>query len=165
MPGQLSPVFETGYGYHVLKVERVQPAEVKSRHILIAPATLQLVEGFVQVKSLGPVAVKGLRDPIEVFEVIGAGLSRSRFHAAVVHGLTRFVGRESDLQALRQTLERASAGHGQVLALVGASGNAGCLPMAARRKLCTRCGWLPPCPPPWRKLRCSASWMAATMLS
>jgi peptidyl-prolyl cis-trans isomerase SurA len=36
-PGQVSPVFETSFGYHIVRVDRVQPAEVKSRHILIRP--------------------------------------------------------------------------------------------------------------------------------
>jgi len=34
-PGMLSPVVETTYGYHIIRVDRVQPAEVKARHILI----------------------------------------------------------------------------------------------------------------------------------
>lgn len=38
-PGVLSPVVETAYGFHVLRVDRVQPAEVKVRHILIIPKT------------------------------------------------------------------------------------------------------------------------------
>ena len=36
-PGELSPVFETAFGYHIIRVDRVQAAEVKARHILIAP--------------------------------------------------------------------------------------------------------------------------------
>jgi peptidyl-prolyl cis-trans isomerase SurA len=36
-PGDLSPVVETGHGFHIIRVDRVQPGEVKSRHILIEP--------------------------------------------------------------------------------------------------------------------------------
>ena len=90
--------------------------------ILITPAVLGLVEGFVQVKALGAMAVRGLRDPVEVYEVTGAGVVRSRLQAAAARGLTRFVGRQSELAALQQTLAQASAGHGQVVALVGEAG-------------------------------------------
>jgi peptidyl-prolyl cis-trans isomerase SurA len=36
-PGQVSPIVETTYGYHIIRVDRVQPAERKARHILIKP--------------------------------------------------------------------------------------------------------------------------------
>ena len=36
-PGTLSPVVETDFGFHIIKVERTQPAEVFARHILIMP--------------------------------------------------------------------------------------------------------------------------------
>ena len=47
---------------------------------------------------------------------------RSRLQAAAARGLTRFVGRETELEALRQALERADGGHGQMAALVGEPG-------------------------------------------
>jgi len=90
--------------------------------VLLAPATLQLAEGYVQVGSRGPVAVKGLSEPIEVHELVGAGAVRSRLHAAAARGLTRFVGRDSEVDQLRQAMERAHAGHGQVVAVVGEPG-------------------------------------------
>src|SRR5207248_7376276 len=90
--------------------------------ILLAPDTLQLAEGYVQVKPLGPVQVKGLSEPIAVYELSGAGLARSRLQAAVARGLTRFVGRDAELETLRRTLEQAGNGHGQIVALIGVPG-------------------------------------------
>ncbi len=90
--------------------------------ILLTPATLRLVEGLVQVYALGPIPVKGLVEPIEVAELVGVSALRRRLQAAVGRGLTRFVGRQQELAALRQALEHAGAGHGQVVAVVGEAG-------------------------------------------
>src|SRR5262245_22502809 len=89
---------------------------------LLTAATLRLVEGLVRVTALGPVPVKGLTDPIDVFELVEASAIRRRLQAAASRGLTRFVGREMELVALQQALARAEAGHGQVVALVGEAG-------------------------------------------
>src|SRR5262245_66103259 len=90
--------------------------------ILLTADTLRLVEGLVQVTALGPVPVKGLPEPVEAFELVGASALRGRFQARVAGGLTRFVGREMELTTLVQALERAGAGHGQVVAVVGEAG-------------------------------------------
>jgi class 3 adenylate cyclase len=84
--------------------------------------TLRLAEGYIEVKPLGPVPVKGLETPIDVYEMIGTGPRRSRLHAAAARGLTQFVGRDVELEALRQSLARSAAGHGQVVAIVGEPG-------------------------------------------
>ena len=90
--------------------------------VLMTPDTLRLAEGYVRVKVLGPVNVKGLNEPIEVYEITGAGPVRSRLQAAAARGLTRFVGRAAEFDTLCQALERAGAGRGQVVALVGEPG-------------------------------------------
>ena len=90
--------------------------------IVIAPATLALAEGYVEVRPLGPLPVKGLEAPLEVYELTRAATVRSRFQAAATRGLTRFVGRDSELDQLRQALECARAGHGQVVAIAGEPG-------------------------------------------
>jgi class 3 adenylate cyclase len=90
--------------------------------ILLTAATLELVEGYVVVKPLGPVPVKGLGDPVEVYEVTGTGPARTRLQAAARRGLTRFVGREAELEQLRRAQQLAAAGRGQVAALVGEAG-------------------------------------------
>jgi predicted ATPase len=81
-----------------------------------------LVEGFIAVKPLGPVPVKGLADPVEIYEATGAGPARTRLQAAVRRGLTRFVGRDAELEQLRRAQQLAGTGHGQVAAVVGEAG-------------------------------------------
>jgi tetratricopeptide (TPR) repeat protein len=90
--------------------------------IRLTAATLRLAEGLVQVNALGQFPVKGLTEPVEVFELVGASTIRRRLQASAARGLTRFVGRQQELLALQQALERARAGHGQVVALVGEPG-------------------------------------------
>jgi len=90
--------------------------------ILMAADTLRLAEGFVQLKSIGPVNVKGLIEPAEVYEVTSAGAARTRLQAAAGRGLTRFVGRDAEVEQLRKALELAGAGHGQVVGVVGEPG-------------------------------------------
>ncbi len=90
--------------------------------ILLSGETLALAEGYVEARGLGPLPVKGLAAPLEVYELTRAATVRSRFHAAAARGLTRFVGRERELEHLRQALARAAAGHGQVAAVVGEPG-------------------------------------------
>jgi class 3 adenylate cyclase/tetratricopeptide (TPR) repeat protein len=90
--------------------------------ILLTAEVLRLAEGYVGVKPLGPMAIKGLSEPIDVYEVTGAGPVRTRLQAAAARGLTQFVGRDREVEQLRQGLERAAAGHGQVSALVGEPG-------------------------------------------
>ena len=89
---------------------------------LVTGDTLRLCEGYVQVNPLGPMPVKGLSEPVEVYELTGARAARTRLQAAAARGLTRFVGRDAEVDQLRYTLERAGAGHGQVVAIVGEAG-------------------------------------------
>jgi class 3 adenylate cyclase/tetratricopeptide (TPR) repeat protein len=84
--------------------------------------TLQLAEGYVEVRALGPIPVKGLSDPIEIFELTGAGQARTRLQVAALRGFTRFVGRDAEVEHLRRVLGQASAGFGQAVAIVGEAG-------------------------------------------
>jgi predicted ATPase/class 3 adenylate cyclase len=89
---------------------------------VLSPATLELVEGHVDVRPRGPVAIKGLAAPMDVFELVGASGVRSRFHATAARGLTRFVGRKAEMERLLQALAAAHGGQGQVVAVVGEPG-------------------------------------------
>ena len=78
--------------------------------ILITADVLRLAEGYVQVTPLGPVPVKGLPEPVEVYELIGAGPARTRLQAAAARGSPALWGGSPSWRALRQALERAGAG-------------------------------------------------------
>jgi class 3 adenylate cyclase/tetratricopeptide (TPR) repeat protein len=90
--------------------------------IRLTAETLHLAEGWVQVTPLGPVPVKGMFEPIEVCELIGAGPARTRLQAFAARGLTPFVGRQAELEALHQALGQAETGHGQVVSVIGEPG-------------------------------------------
>jgi len=89
---------------------------------LITDTTLRGAEGFVQVKSLGPTPIKGLAEAVQIYEVAGAGTARTRLQAAMARGLTRFVGRDAEVDQLRQALDQAGSGRGQIVAVVGEPG-------------------------------------------
>ena len=94
----------------------------KPGSVLITGATVNLAEGYVQVRPLGALPVKGLETPTPVYELTGTISARSRLQASAARGLTRFVGRDRELEQLGQALERAGAGHGQVVTVVGEAG-------------------------------------------
>jgi class 3 adenylate cyclase/tetratricopeptide (TPR) repeat protein len=89
--------------------------------ILLAPATLRLAEDFIQVAPQGPVPVKGLADPVDIYLLTGA-VARTRLQAGVARGLTTFVGRESEIEQMRRSLTLVRDSHGQLVAVVGEPG-------------------------------------------
>ena len=90
--------------------------------IRLTPATHRLTAGLVQVRSLGPIVIKGLTDALEALELVGREPTHTRLEANARRGLTPLVGRETELALLHQILDRAERGAGQVAALVGEAG-------------------------------------------
>ncbi len=90
--------------------------------VCITARTARLAGGFIQVRPRGLVEVRGLAQPVEVFELVGAaGQTRWQVRAAA-HSLTRFVGREAELGVLSSALHRARDGRGQIVAVAGEAG-------------------------------------------
>jgi class 3 adenylate cyclase/tetratricopeptide (TPR) repeat protein len=90
--------------------------------VLLSPQTLELSEGRIEVRPLGPVPIKGLAEPVLVYELVGAGAAHSRLRISTGPCLTRFVGRTAEMAQLTRALEQAHAGHGQLVAIVGEPG-------------------------------------------
>ncbi len=90
--------------------------------ILVSESTYRLAEGFVEFRAVGPVSVKGVRDQVQTYAVVGVGTLRTRLERAARRGLSPFTGREAERRQLQSALDHTLAGHGQVVALVGEPG-------------------------------------------
>src|SRR2546425_1112113 len=90
--------------------------------VYLTEHTAALVSGFFQLRDLGPFPVKGVREPVRVYELEGLGPIRTRLEASRARGFSRFVGRDEEMKALEAALAPALEGAGQV---VGVAGDAG----------------------------------------
>jgi class 3 adenylate cyclase/predicted ATPase/ribosomal protein L40E len=111
----------TPVGHAVNLAARMQGA-APAGGIVISEDTRHLVEGYFELRDLGRTEVKGISEPINVYEVVGAGPARGHFELAVRRGLTKFVGREREVAEMKRALELARAGHGQIVAAVAEAG-------------------------------------------
>src|SRR5262249_14357493 len=68
--------------------------------IVTSEQTRRLVEGYFQLKSLGPTKVRGVSEPINVYEVTGLGPLRTRLQRSAGRGFTKFVGRDREIEAM-----------------------------------------------------------------
>ena len=83
---------------------------------------MRVAKGFVEAVSLGEASVKGIRHPVELFQIVGHTSARTRWEVTAARGLTPFVGRASEAAALQRALELASNSQGQVIAVKGEAG-------------------------------------------
>jgi class 3 adenylate cyclase/tetratricopeptide (TPR) repeat protein len=90
--------------------------------IVISGSTRRFVEGYFQLKDLGKTSVKGVSEPVELFEVTGLGPLRTRLQVAARRGLTRFIGRDAEMGQMRRAMELTREGHGQIIAAMGEAG-------------------------------------------
>ena len=91
--------------------------------ILITEYTKKLIEGYFELKALGAAEIKGVGEPLSIYEVLGAGHLRTRLQVtAKRRGLTRFVGRQSEMAQIQHALMQAKVGRGQIVGVMGEPG-------------------------------------------
>jgi len=109
--------------------------------IAISEQTRKLVEGYFALKPLGPTKVKGVSEPVNVYEVIGLGPLRTRLQRSAGRGFTKFVGRERETDAMKAAAERATGGRGQLVAAMAEAGT-GKSRLFYEFKVKNQSGWL-----------------------
>lgn len=121
---------------------RLQQAADPGR-VLISETTHRLVGGYFHARPLGGLSVKGKAEPVAAWDVIGAREARTRLEVEADRGLTPFVDREHELRLLFEGFEKARAGRGQVVFLVGEPGiGKSRLLLEFRRRLGAEATWL-----------------------
>jgi len=85
-------------------------------------ATASRVAGYFDLDDLGEFQVRGVSEPVHVHQLIDLGTATTRFDISRARGLTRFVGRDSDLATLEAALDQARQGNGQVIGIVADAG-------------------------------------------
>ena len=84
--------------------------------------TFKLTEGLFRFEALGERQVKGKDTPIRIYQVIAPSSHRTRFDVSAEMGLTKFVGRDRELELLLDGLARAKRGAGQAFSIIGEAG-------------------------------------------
>jgi len=107
---------------HVINVASRMQSAAPANGIVVSEDTRRLVEGYFELRDLGPSELKGIAEPVGVYEVVATGALRSHFDLAARRGLTKFVGRERDLEQLQRALQQAIDGHGQIVAVMAEAG-------------------------------------------
>jgi class 3 adenylate cyclase/tetratricopeptide (TPR) repeat protein len=111
----------TPIGHSTSLAARMQ-ALAPTGSIAVSEHTQKLVEGYFAFKALGPTRVKGVSEPVNVYELIGLGPLRTRLQMSTRRGLSRFVGRDREIEEMKRALERAMSGRGQMVAAMGEAG-------------------------------------------
>src|ERR1700733_6072526 len=111
----------TPIGHTANLASRMQ-AVAPTGSIAISEQTRKFVEGYFQLGPMGPTKVKGVTEPVSVYEVTGLGPLRTRLQRAAARGLTKFVGREREMEAMRNAAQLARGGHGQIVAAMAEAG-------------------------------------------
>jgi predicted ATPase/class 3 adenylate cyclase len=111
----------TAQGHTVSVASRMEQLAGPGK-IYLTHATHALAEGYVDFEDLGEFTVRGISEPVRVYELLGTGPHRTRFDISQARGLSRFVGRGGEMRTLDGALARAIEGDAQIVGIVADAG-------------------------------------------
>src|SRR5262245_58003599 len=107
---------------HAIGLARRMESLATPGSIVVSEQTYALTTGFFDFRPLGAARVKGVPDPVRLYQLVGVGSIRTRLERRAAGGLSRFVGREPELAALEEALAGALGSTGRAIAVVGDAG-------------------------------------------
>ena len=105
-----------------LQVASRLAAHAEADEILVSSETQRLIQPFYRLQAKGSLSIKPTAEPVTVYRVDGETGVHTRLQAAEIIGLTRYIGRTEELGALQSALDRANAGEGQFVTVLGDAG-------------------------------------------
>jgi len=111
----------TAQGHTVGLAARMEQL-AESGCVYITEHTHRLIEGFFSVRNLGMSAVKGVSQPLRIYELEGIRKYQSRLDISRERGFSRFIGRNNEMAVLHSALEQTLKGQGNVVGVVGEPG-------------------------------------------
>src|SRR5712692_340004 len=130
----------TPIGHSISLASRLQTLAAPGS-VVIGEGVRKFVEGYFQLKGLGASTIKGVSEPVNVYEVTGLGPLRTRLQRSAGRGLTKFVGREREMEALKHAAEQAKGGRGQIAAAMAEPG-VGKSRLFYKFKATSQSGWM-----------------------
>jgi adenylate cyclase len=118
----------TAQGHTVGLAARVEQAAAADR-IYLSEATAKLAGGYFELEDLGEFQLKGVSQSIPLHELTGVGAASTRLDLSLARGLSRFVGRAEEMDALESALAHGSEGQPRVIGIVAEAG-------AGKSRLC-----------------------------
>ncbi len=111
----------TAQGHTVSVASRMEELAGPAK-IYLTETTQKLAEGYADFDDLGEFTVKGISEPIRVYELLGTGPHKTRFDISQARWLTRFVGRGGEMRTIEEALTRAIDGEAQIVGIVADAG-------------------------------------------
>jgi class 3 adenylate cyclase/tetratricopeptide (TPR) repeat protein len=130
----------TPIGHSISLASRLQTLAAPGS-VVIGESVRKFVEGYFQLKALSTSRIKGVSEPVNVYEVTGLGPLRTRLQRSAGRWLTKFVGRQREMDAMKHAVEQAKAGHGQIVAAIAEPG-VGKSRLLREFKAVSQSGWM-----------------------
>jgi adenylate cyclase len=111
----------TAQGHTVGLAQRME-ALAEGGRIYLSDDAAQLAQGYLDLEDLGEFRVKGVAEPLRVWDLRGVGPMRTRLDVSRARGFSSFVGRDAEMAELESALEAAMGGNGQVVGVVADAG-------------------------------------------
>jgi class 3 adenylate cyclase/DNA-binding CsgD family transcriptional regulator len=90
--------------------------------VVVTESTYRMTRYLFSFEPMGEARLTRQREPGNIYRLMGQGPAKDRLQAAALRGLTKFVGRQKEIETLKEAFLKARSGSGQMIGIVGDAG-------------------------------------------